>query len=86
MARPRPLLPPEPFPKTGDLDRLTQRRCRSLQTVTDLGELSRREVDAFLLDLGALLLAVSAQLLAISTLAKRRELALHLRHGTSEVR
>jgi hypothetical protein len=30
-------LPPEPFPKRATLDRLTQRRCRSLQTVTDLG-------------------------------------------------
>jgi hypothetical protein len=38
-----------------------------------------------LLDLRALFLAVSPRLLAVSALAKRRELLRHLLHGSSEV-
>src|SRR5947199_6809845 len=59
LAR-RPLLglPPEPFPKRATLDRLTQRPCRSLQTVTDLGELSGGEVNSLLLGVRAALLSL----------------------------
>jgi hypothetical protein len=60
-------------------DRLPQGGCRSLQTVTDLGELSRGEIDALLLDVCALLLTFSAR-------AKRLELALQLLNGMGEIR
>jgi hypothetical protein len=56
-----------------------------LQTVADLGELSRSEVDALLLDLGALLLAVSTPLLADRALLKSLELVRHLLDGSREV-
>ena len=39
-------------------DRFAEGVCRSLKPVADLGQLSRREVDALLLDLRALLLLV----------------------------
>jgi hypothetical protein len=41
-----------------------------LQTLTDVCQFSRREVDSLVLDLGALLLAVSPLLLAVRALAK----------------
>ena len=56
-----------------------------MQTVADLGELTRGKFDALLLDVGALLLAVGAHLLTISLLTKGRELALHLGHRAGEV-
>ena len=66
-------------------DRLTERVCSSLQTVTDLRELSRREVDALLLDLRAFLLLVGPLPLAVSALAKRLELTGHLLDGPGEL-
>ena len=56
-----------------------------MQTLTDVCEFSRREVNSLLLDLGALLLIVSSLLLAVGALAERLELARHLLHGSSEV-
>ncbi len=49
-----------------------------MQTLTDLGQFSRREVNALLLGVRALLLAVSA-------LANRLELFFHQLDGVSEV-
>jgi len=54
-----------------------------LQTVTDLGQFSRREVNALLLDFRALLPAVSAHLLAVSELAKRPTVRAKLRASLS---
>jgi hypothetical protein len=56
-----------------------------LQTVTDLGYFSRREVNALSLDLSALLLVVRALLLAVRALAKRPELVRHLLDRPSEI-
>jgi hypothetical protein len=61
-----------------DSDRFSQRVRRSLQTLTDLGEFSRREVNALLLDVCTLLLAVS-------TRAKGVQLGRHAFDGASEV-
>ena len=52
------------------LDRLAERVRRGLQPVADLGQLSRREVDALLLDLRALLLFVGPLPLAVGALAE----------------
>ena len=71
-------LPLEPFPKWATLDRLTERACRSLQTLADLGEFSRREVNS-------LLLSVRAALLSLGSQAHRFKLVLHLFHAVSEI-
>jgi hypothetical protein len=52
-------------------------RC-SLQTLTDFGQFSRREVDA-------LLLGIRTRLLAVSATPKRLELFRHLRDSTSQI-
>jgi hypothetical protein len=61
-----------------DSDRFSQRVRRSLQTLTDLGEFSRREVNA-------LLLGVCTLLLAVGTRAKGVQLGRHAFDGASEV-
>ena len=58
-------------------DRLSEYVRRSLQTLADVGELSRREVDAFLLRFRAGLLAIGLPLLAVGPLAHRLELSFH---------
>ena len=56
-----------------------------MQAVTDIGQLSRSEFNALLLDFRALVLAVSALLLPVSALANLREIVCHLLHGPSEL-
>jgi hypothetical protein len=66
------------------LDRLSERVRRSLETSADLGQFSRCEVDALLLYLCALVLAVRALLLAINALPQHRVLSRHLLDFLSE--
>jgi len=57
-----------------------------LQARTDLGQLSRCKIDAFLLYLGSVALMVSALLLILSALVKRPDPRLHLRNRPRKVR
>ena len=61
-----------------DSDRFSQRVRCSLQTLTDLGELSRREVNT-------LLLGVCSLLLAVSTRAKGVQLGRHVFDDAGQV-
>ena len=56
-----------------------------MQTLTDFGQFSRREVNSLSLYFRALVLGISALLLAVSALAKRLELIRHLLDGPSKV-
>jgi hypothetical protein len=56
-----------------------------LQTLADVGQFSRREVDPLLLDLRTLVLAVGVNLLVVNALAERSGLAGHLLHGSRQV-
>ena len=56
-----------------------------MQAVTDVGKLTRREVDALLLSFGAGMLVVRAHLLAVSALTHRLELLSHRFDGAGEI-
>jgi hypothetical protein len=56
-----------------------------LQTLADLGQFSRREVNSLSLYFRALVLGISALLLGVSALAKRLKLIRHLLDGPSKV-
>ena len=62
---------------TSRSDRLSECVRRGLQTLADVGELSRRDVDAFLLRFRAGELAIGLSLLAVGPLAHRLELSFH---------
>ena len=82
LGRARLPRPPERLP----LDRLSERGRSGLQTVTDLGQFSRSEVNPLLLDFRSLLLPFRSFLLGVCLLAKPLELFPHFLDGSSEVR